>query len=620
MREKILGLVNETSKDNEEKFENVCFISNFSDFENIFSEYIINGKLKIDNIKTIKTIYRYKEYFHKLLYENEIIIDIEFNNKNINSCFLFYLYLLITDKENFINYHYDWEAIVKINNLISIYGDKITKIVIAKIVNCLIYNYKGFDDYDNKKYLMHLLKIENLNKKIIKDNIEYLKALKLDEKKINNTNIDELYIEIFISLIKQNLLGKYEYTQFFENLDFDLIDLPEAMVQKLSDFFKSEKSINNYIITKENMTEKEKETIINFYYYLFKYILKKSINLYKFPLYLNNKSKILKLLKKNPNKLIIHNLDKSLKIKYEYVLKVFLDSKYYEKCLERIYNSKKKNKQLKENDSKSKFYNIIDFKEEISLTSQNSDNYHCLIDTKYCNLPEINFINKFKINEKTTAFLSNSLYSKGEDIIIFYDTKENKVQKKIEGYPFNNNINSIDIFDNKRRSYLIITCGIISANQKYGILLIDLEILDNDNDDKEYIQFFETGKEFFAQSVCHIIDSNSEERKKLNIYTEINSYIASNEEYVIVGGFDESKCCGIVKLSRISFEEKCCLEILDEIILYDNDYPKLFEDSVHYIKQEDNGEIKFGFNHTMYVCKRPNLDAYIKEENNNDTV
>ena len=180
MREKILGLIKETPKNEDVKFDNICFVDNQKDFDNIFTEYIIKRKFKLDNIKTIKSIFKLKEYFHNLLYDKQIIMDIEFNEKNLNLCFLFYLYLLIKDKEHMINYHYDWEEIIKVNKLISIFDDKITKIVLAKIVNYLIYNYKGLDDTTEKKYKTHLLRIELDNKKIIKNNIEYLKALKLN--------------------------------------------------------------------------------------------------------------------------------------------------------------------------------------------------------------------------------------------------------------------------------------------------------------------------------------------------------------------------------------------------------------------------------------------------------
>ena len=260
MREKIFGLIEETPKDEDVKFDNICFVDNQKDFENIFTEDIINRKFKLDNIKAIKSIFKHKEYFHNLLYNKQIIIDIEFNEKNLNLCFLFYLYLLIKDQEHMINYHYDWKGISKVNKLISIFDDKITKIMLAKIVNYLIDNYKGLDDNTEEIYKTHLLRIELDNIKIIKNNIKYLEALELNWSvdDINQKNIDEIYIEIFIALFKQNLLGDNEYIDLFNNLDYELIDFSEEKIKEVYDFLKKQDiNIFNYIIDKNtNMIKK----------------------------------------------------------------------------------------------------------------------------------------------------------------------------------------------------------------------------------------------------------------------------------------------------------------------------------------------------------------------------
>ena len=636
MREKILGLIEETPKDEDVKFDNICFVDNQKDFENIFTEDIINRKFKLDNIKAIKSIFKHKEYFHNLLYNKQIIIDIEFNEKNLNLCFLFYLYLLIKDQEHMINYHYDWKGISKVNKLISIFDDKITKIMLAKIVNYLIDNYKGLDDNTEEIYKTHLLRIELDNIKIIKNNIKYLEALELNWSvdDINQKNIDEIYIEIFIALFKQNLLGDNEYIDLFNNLDYELIDFSEEKIKEVYDFLKKQDiNIFNYIIDKNtNMIKKN----INIYYYLFKYILKDSLHLHEYSFYLNNKIQLLNLIKNEPNKLFIHDLDKSLKIEYEYVLKAFLDSKYYyEKYLDKNYKSnEKENKQLEQNSEeksnqkykksenkktkkeniKDSYYKVIPFKKELTIAENSKipiykQNNNPLFGTK--------IINEIQINEETKAFTSNSLYKDGKDIIAFYNTKTNAIQKIIEGYSFTKISKSWDFIDIRSKKYLIIICGIISAKQKNGILLIDLDILnksDNENDD-EFIKFFEAENEFFYESVCHLhnIEANSEIKNNLNI-TNSTSNIISNIEYALIGGLDLEKREGVVKLFRIKIEEKIILEFLNDIILYDKDSQKSFLGSVDFVEQEDDGGIKFGFYNTIYTCEKPQLDAYIKDE------
>ena len=226
-------------------------------------------------------------------------------------------------------------------------------------------------------------------------------------------------------------------------------------------------------------------------------------------------------------------------------------------------------------------------------------------------------INEIQINEETKAFTSNSLYRIGKDIIAFYNTKTNAIQKIIEGYPFTKISKSWAFIAIRSKKYLIINCGIMSAKQKNGILLIDLDILnksDNEND-YEFIKFFETENEFFYESVCHLhnIDANSEVKNNLNI-TNSTSNIISNIEYVLIGGLDLEKREGVVKLFRIKIEEKIILEFLNDIILYDKDSQKSFLGSVDFVEQEDDGGIKFGFYNTIYTCEKPQLDAYIKDE------
>ena len=645
MREKILGLIKETPEGEDVKFDNIFFVDNQKDFENIFTEDKIKRKFKLDNIKTIKAIFKHKKYFHNLLYDKEIIIDIKFNEKNLNLCFLFYLYLLIKDMEHMINYHYDWEEIRKVNKLISIFDDKITKIVLAKIVNYLIDNYKGLDNNTEKMYKIHLLRIELDNINIIKNNIEYLKPLKLNWSvdDINQKNIDEMYIEIFIALFKQNLLGNNEYIDLFKNLDFELIDFSEEMLKKVSNFLKN-KEINliNYIIKKD--TNKIKKNI-KFYYYLFKYILKDSLHLHEYSFYLNNKFQLLKLIKNEEN-IFIPDLDKSLKIEYEYVLKAFLDSKYYEKKFYKNYKSNKiekeqleqnlkeksnqKNKKSKKKKPKKEnindcYCNVIHFKKELK---KYEDSTISIDKQKYIPLIGATIINEIQINEEIIAFTSNSLYSHGKDIIVFYNTKTNAIQKIIEGYPFSKNSKSWDFIDIRSKKYLIIICGIISANQKNGILLIDLDILNNiDNEnDEEFTKFFETEIGFFYESVSHLHnpEAKNEDKNNLNI-TNSNSNIIYNEEYILVGGLDQEKSEGVVKLFRIKIEDKISLQFLDDIIIcdkYDKDCQKIFSGSVSFIKQEDDGEIKFRFIetfdtidniYTIYVCEKPQLEYYIKD-------
>ena len=72
---------------------------------------------------------------------------------------------------------------------------------------------------------------------------------------------------------------------------------------------------------------------INFYYILFKYILKYQIYIYQIPFLLKSRKNILELIKSNLKE--IKNKDiKDIYNKFEYIIDFFTDSKYYKKYIE----------------------------------------------------------------------------------------------------------------------------------------------------------------------------------------------------------------------------------------------------------------------------------------------
>lgn len=176
----------------------------------------------------------------------------------------------------------------------------------------------------------------------------------------------------------------------------------------------------------------------------------------------------------------------------------------------------------------------------------------------------------------------------------------------------------MDIIKKENKIFLICACNKKIQNQKNGVLIIDLDFLcyKTKDDEEKCIIFSEA--DFSVRSICHILNSH-----KSLIGQEIsNNYINFNnckyEEYIFVGGQDNEKRSGIIKLYRFKFDEepeKYELEYLQDIDSFHNFNG--FEKSVNYIKQnEENEEIIIRFDEKYYIFKRPNLDYYYNESFN----
>ena len=116
-------------------------LSNFDEIKEICQNLIINNNFKF--------LYFNKRKVHDILYEEEKIYPINYNDKIIFSE-LFYLSLLILDEEETINYTFSIEYIKSVNNIIKENKEikELKKILISKIILILIYNFKGEDQYD----------------------------------------------------------------------------------------------------------------------------------------------------------------------------------------------------------------------------------------------------------------------------------------------------------------------------------------------------------------------------------------------------------------------------------------------------------------------------------------
>ena len=153
-----------------------------------------------------------------------------------------------------------------------------------------------------------------------------------------------------------------------------------------------------------------------------------------------------------------------------------------------------------------------------------------------------------KINEKLSAFTSNRVMPNGKDRLIIYDFTSNKIVYELEGYSFSLSKNSLILikinYSIKNDKILICACKKYSSYQKNGILLVNTKIEDNQD---IFDAFYETNNfEPYCFSQILLVNNNHGNRKKKSQIYDTN--------YFFIGGFDQEKRIGSIRLYKINFE------------------------------------------------------------------
>ena len=283
--------------------------------------------LKINEPEIIKFLYFNKDNVHQILYENEIIININLDDNKKSISYIFYLSLLIMDNIDIVNYSYKIDYIRKINDYYRNEKDKYLLIIASKIIIDLINNFKGTEDYD--KYENELNSIIEERKKIINNNIDIFNEINLNIniKDLLSKKIDEIYIEIIKALFMSKKFDEdYSYiSNIIDQLDLININITKTIYNGILELLNNSFIISEYIILKEEDLRCEKKII--FYFFLLKYILKNSIYIYQIPFLLKTRELFKEILKSNKSSndyFISNNNEKLL-----YVIKTILDSDYY---------------------------------------------------------------------------------------------------------------------------------------------------------------------------------------------------------------------------------------------------------------------------------------------------
>lgn len=282
-----------------------------------------------------KYLYSNAHQINQDLYQKEEVVPIIGRMRDKKLGFYYYLILLIKENPDIINYQYSFEFVKEFNDENNKNNNDLMGIINSKIIIELINNYLEYEYDEEKEKKIKEMKIINLQK--IKDEISLLRDinLDLDEKSFIKINIDDLYIEIIIQLIKKDKISDFE--EKLSQLDFENIYLTKKMLDKLSKIMNDE-NLKKYIIEDYNDLLNINIRKLNFHFILLKYILKDCILIYQIPFFLINHKNIIKIIKNTNSELFEIQINRKEEIwreKLDFILKKYAEPNYYQKYIRR---------------------------------------------------------------------------------------------------------------------------------------------------------------------------------------------------------------------------------------------------------------------------------------------
>ena len=248
---------------------------------------------------------------------------------------------------------------------------------------------------------------------------------------------------------------------------------------------------------------------------------------------------------------------------------------------------------------------------------------------EYKLIDDISFFNSIKINDNIIALISNSFYENGTDELMFYNLKKKKlVQNVIKGYSFSLNPNGLELMPkldtNNKKRILLCACKRYIKSQRNGILLVNPQL--GENKDVE-IPFYDTGN-FEVNCFCPIL----KELEKQNEKNDQNDYLARDDQnkqlkkkifedtnYFLVGGFDENKRQGAIRLYKVIYGEKAyntTIEYIQDIVFKKQKNIDDFDMPINCLTQSrTTGNILVNcYNGNIYLLTPPNIDYYLAED------
>ena len=535
----------------------------------------------LDKINIIKILYFNRNEIHNILYnkDKQIIIDCKTSNLSFN----FYLSLLLRENPDYIDYCYSFIYIKELYEQQKLNIEKkYNKMIISKMILELIDNYKEINEGDEYEFDNNEIEnIEKESKNIIKDTINILKEFDInwtiDE--IKQKKIDEIYSEIIKKLIIKIKFKDFEYIlNIIEELDLENIDLIRKIFNEKSNLINiDENYIKDYLILKDK--DLFNEIKINFYFIILKYILNNnSLFIYSFKFLIETKKVILNLINSNSNIFSssnITNMDCNLKRRFEYILEIITDSKYYIIKYNKLKLNASKNNEILKNNIDEKC-NDVDIKRNIKILNKNNKK-----------LKNIENSSNYQLNNST-------IYDKKNIVTDSYNEQES-----IKDIVSENELDSKD--------------SILSINQYKNE--INTKIIPNNNS----IDYINKGPISRNEISCgNNVQNNNNKLKRNELYKKeifkfikiIGNHNKIIEDKNIIKKYSKKYTADFIKEINIGFVSAGAN---NEIIIYNKSFEKLytknFDSSINNIC-----ELKILKKYGLIVCLKNNL--YFLDLNN----
>ena len=476
------------------------FLYLFENYDNI------RELLKTTYTNIFEFIYLNKYKIHKILYVADSNIFVDFSLVKEFSDY-YYLYLLIKEQPEMINYKYDFQLIKGANGMLISAESWIQKIICAIILLTFIYNYEDGMDVESK-YEKDISNLKNECRVVINENKKYLEKYKInldiDNIVDNDVSIIDIYCDIFITLINNKKLDASDETlNLLKEMKIKELRLNKQLFNVLKEVL-DEKNLSNYEITDyEDFFDGKK---IIFYFILFEYILKSSDYIFHIPFLLKTRNKIIEIIKGNHHLLISDlkkNKNDSSIDRLQRVLEYFIETDYY---LQKKIKNQKPNKEALNNSNLDNSINRGSYISNISPYNNKDEQI------------SYSAFNSSQENISYQAFDASSYKQRSEQKSFgyYYQSDPNQLEENKEkaNLIFSDSIFKLKVQYNKNKNEVIINYMNISfKNEKNNDEIIYIEqVKEKRNINDDYSKFVD---------YIELVENELKNRYKIEEETEI---------------------------------------------------------------------------------------------------
>ena len=232
-------------------------------------------------------------------------------------------------------------------------------------------------------------------------------------------------------------------------------------------------------------------------------------------------------------------------------------------------------------------------------------------------LPNKIFTGGYVLSKNLVAISSNNLLSDEKNILIFYNPESNKIIKEIknnEEYSFIWSTNGFLLIENEKNDATLKKIFLVASKknlktQKNGILTI-ISSFDEINSNEMSEKFHPTDN-FKVYCFCQLFINKNENK--------VITKDLVKTDFFLVGGFDQEKRCGLIKLYKAKFginEKETNIDFVQDIEFEETENFYSFNGAISSIIQSKNkGNVLITcYDGNVYLLTIPNLEFYMSED------